>query len=101
MKCSIPRQELTAFFTVAMLSLDACTAVATPALPQVETLPDGNVRDPAPSAAVLKEFFAVTRKNMVPLPAGTFQMGDWGTEVNPDGLPFDGKRPAAPPSINA
>jgi formylglycine-generating enzyme len=96
MKRSTPRKNLAFFVTVAMLSLGACTAVATPANPQVETLPDGNVRDPAPSAALLKDFFAVTRKNMVPLPAGTFQMGDWGTEVNPDGLPFDGSKDSKP-----
>jgi sulfatase modifying factor 1 len=91
-----PRRVVTAFFAAVMMCLSACTAVATPALPTVETLPDGNVRDAAPSQEVLREFFAVTRKNMVSLPGGTFQMGDWGSEVNADGLPFDGSRDSKP-----
>ena len=90
------RKHAAAFFAVAMISLGACTAVATPSLSKVEILPDGNVRDAAPSPEVLKEFFAVTRKNMVSLPGGTFQMGDWGPEVNADGLPFDGSRDSKP-----
>src|SRR4051794_25637769 len=91
-----PRKDATALFAVAMISLSACTAVATPAVSTVETLPDGNVRDSAPSPEVLKEFFATTKKNMVSLPGGTFQMGDWGPEVNVGGLPFDGSRDSKP-----
>lgn len=56
----------------------------------VETLADGNLRDPAPTVAELKIFAATARRNMVAMPAGTFEMGDWGPEVNPGGLPFDG-----------
>src|SRR5215203_5250472 len=33
---------------------------------------------------------------MVSLPGGTFQMGDWGPEVNADRLPFDGSRDSKP-----
>lgn len=91
-----PGKDAVAFFAVTMVLLSACTAVATPAVSTVETLPDGNVRDSAPSAEVLKDFFAVTKKNMVPMPGGTFQMGDWGAEVNPEGLPFDGSRDSKP-----
>lgn len=91
-----PGKDATAFFALAMVLLSACTAVATPTVATVETLPDRNLRDSAPSAEVLKEFFAITKKNMVPLPGGTFQMGDWGAEVNQDGLPFDGSKDSKP-----
>ncbi len=89
------RGSATALVVVSTMFLSACNA-ATPTPAAVETLPDGNVRDAAPSSAVLKEFFALTKKNMVPLAGGTFQMGDWGTEVNADGLPFDGSLDSKP-----
>jgi formylglycine-generating enzyme len=62
----------------------------------VETLPDGNVRDPQPSPEALKAFLATARKNMVFLKGGTFDMGDWGPEVNKSGLPFDGTLDSKP-----
>ncbi len=94
-KFNTHRGNATAFVVVAVMFLSACNA-ATPTPAVVETLPDGNVRDAPPSSEVLKEFFALTRKNMVPLAGGTFQMGDWGTEVNADGLPFDGSLDSKP-----
>jgi len=56
----------------------------------VEVLEDGNVRDPAPTSQQIASLVARTKKNMIKMPAGTFDMGDWGPEVNPEGLPFDG-----------
>jgi len=56
----------------------------------VEVLEDGNVRDPAPTSQQIASLVTQTKKNMIKMPAGTFDMGDWGHEVNPEGLPFDG-----------
>jgi formylglycine-generating enzyme required for sulfatase activity len=61
-----------------------------------EMLPDGNVRDPKPTVEELRNFLSTTTKNMVFLRGGTFEMGDWGPEVNKDGLPFDGSRDSKP-----
>jgi formylglycine-generating enzyme required for sulfatase activity len=55
-----------------------------------QTLPDGNVVDAAPSLRTIAELVAKTKKNLVTFDAGTFEMGDWGPEVNEGGLPFDG-----------
>jgi len=55
----------------------------------VEVLEDGNVRDAAPTSQQIASLVAQTKKNMIKMPAGTFDMGDWGHEVNPEGLPFD------------
>jgi sulfatase modifying factor 1 len=55
----------------------------------VEVLDDGNVRDPAPTSQQIASLVAQTKKNMIKMRAGTFDMGDWGPEVNPEGLPFD------------
>lgn len=63
---------------------------------QPEILPDGNVRDPRPTAAELNDFLAAVKKNMVFLKGGTFDMGDWGSEVNENGLPFDGTQDSKP-----
>ncbi len=62
----------------------------------VEVMPDGNLRDPVPSPEVMKEFLATTQKNLVFLKGGTFEMGDWGAEVNKGGLPFDGSFDSKP-----
>lgn len=62
----------------------------------VEVMPDGNLRDPVPSPEVMKEFLATTQKNLVFLKGGTFEMGDWGAEVNKGGLPFDGSLDSKP-----
>ena len=62
----------------------------------VEVMPNGNLRDPAPTAEVMKEFLATTQKNLVFLKGGTFEMGDWGAEVNKGGLPFDGSLDSKP-----
>ncbi|MES2162909.1 MAG: SUMF1/EgtB/PvdO family nonheme iron enzyme [Pseudomonadota bacterium] len=61
-----------------------------------EVMPDGNLRDPAPSPEVIKEFLANTQKNLVFLRGGTFEMGDWGAQVNKGGLPFDGTLDSKP-----
>jgi formylglycine-generating enzyme required for sulfatase activity len=63
---------------------------------RVETMLDGNLRDPVPSAEVMKAFLAKTQANMVFLKGGTFDMGDWGSEVNKGGLPFDGSPDSKP-----
>jgi sulfatase modifying factor 1 len=73
---------------VAALGAAACANGQGPTR-QVETLADGNVRDPEPTAEELKRFLTNTKINMVFLKGGTFEMGDWGTEVNKQGLPFD------------
>jgi sulfatase modifying factor 1 len=77
---------------VALLALQAGVRAETK--PQensgIEVLEDGNVRDPAPTSEQIASLVAQTKKNMIKLPAGTFDMGDWGPEVNPEGLPFDG-----------
>ncbi|MBB6134934.1 formylglycine-generating enzyme required for sulfatase activity [Massilia aurea] len=77
---------------VALLALQAGVQAETK--PQensgIEVLEDGNVRDPAPTSEQIASLVARTKKNMIKLPAGTFDMGDWGPEVNPEGLPFDG-----------
>jgi sulfatase modifying factor 1 len=69
------------------------TVVAEPA---PETLPDGNLRDPMPSPEVLSNFAKQSLKNMVLFDGATFQMGDWGAEVNKEGLPFDGSMDSKP-----
>lgn len=55
-----------------------------------EVLPDGNILDRAPTPEALAKFVAKSRANFVSFKAGTFDMGDWGPEVNEGGLPFDG-----------
>lgn len=60
-----------------------------PLLAAAETLADGNVRDPAPDEAALAGLAVQAKKNMVFLPGGTFEMGDWGSTVAPERLPFD------------
>ena len=62
----------------------------------VETMPDGNLRDPVPSPEVMKAFLAKTQEDLVFLKGGTFDMGDWGAEVNKGGLPFDGTPDSKP-----
>ena len=61
-----------------------------------ETLADGNVRDPVPTSARLNELIAQTKRNMITLPGGAFEMGDWGSQVNSGGLPFDGSPDSKP-----
>jgi len=77
---------------VALLALQAGVQAETK--PQensgIEVLEDGNVRDPAPTSEQIARLVAQTKKHMIKLPAGTFDMGDWEPEVNPEGLPFDG-----------
>jgi len=58
--------------------------------PAIEILEDGNVRDPVPTSEQIASLAAQTKKNMIKLPSGTFDMGDWGPEINLEGLPFDG-----------
>jgi sulfatase modifying factor 1 len=85
------------FLTVLNISatgLSEGVAPTTSAKPEV--MPDGNLRDPAPRADTLAVLIATTQKNLVPIPAGTFEMGDWGPEVNEGGLPFDGTRDSKP-----
>ncbi|WP_082491505.1 SUMF1/EgtB/PvdO family nonheme iron enzyme [Duganella sp. Leaf126] len=62
----------------------------------VETLADGNVRDGVPDAKTLKSLVERTKKNMIPLSSGTFQMGDWGALVNAGQLPYDGSPDSKP-----
>jgi sulfatase modifying factor 1 len=64
---------------VALLALQAGVRAETK--PQensgIEVLEDGNVRDPAPASEQIASLVARTKKNMIKLPAGTFDMGDW------------------------
>jgi sulfatase modifying factor 1 len=53
--------------------------------PAIEILEDGNVRDPVPTSEQIASLAAQTKKNMIKLPAGTFDMGDWGPEINLEG----------------
>ncbi len=62
----------------------------------VELMSDGNWRDPVPSPEFMNEFLAKTQRNLVFLKGGTFEMGDWGSEVNKGGLPFDGSLDSKP-----
>jgi formylglycine-generating enzyme len=62
----------------------------------VETLPDGNLRDAEPSASAIEQLVIQSKANLVHFKAGTFQMGDWGAEVNESGLPFDGNYDSKP-----
>jgi len=61
-----------------------------------ETLLDGNLRDPAPSQEILSNLGEQSIKNMVSFSGGTFEMGDWGSEINEGGLPFDGSIDSKP-----
>jgi formylglycine-generating enzyme required for sulfatase activity len=86
-----------AFFVTLLLSMPAHGTDPIPLVEiQSEILPDGNIRDPAPTEDELKEFAATIRKNMVFMKGGTFEMGDWGSEVNESGLPFDGNYDSKP-----
>lgn len=94
------------YFSIALLSLQAqaVAAVETPARPAVETLDDGNVRDFKPDAERVTALVSKARANMIKLPGGTFDMGDWGAEVNSGGLPFDpspDSKPLHKVSLNA
>ncbi len=60
-----------------------------------EVLPDGNLRDPMPDKATLDELVRRSKANLVFFPGGSFEMGDWGTEVG-DGLPYDGHLDSKP-----
>lgn len=62
----------------------------------VETLPDGNVRDPVPSRETLSELARKSIQNMIYFKAGSFEMGDWGEQVNKGKLPFDGSLDSKP-----
>jgi formylglycine-generating enzyme required for sulfatase activity len=97
MKFDIPSTSVGIFFAAIPTAMSACANVAVPpASAQPETLPDGNVRDPEPTAEELNRFLLATKKNMVFLRGGTFEMGDWGLEVNKDGFPFDGTYDSKP-----
>lgn len=69
---------------------------ATTSAGAVETMPDGNLRDPVPTHEVMKAFLAKMQEDLVFLKGGTFDMGDWGAEVNKGGLPFDGTPDSKP-----
>jgi formylglycine-generating enzyme required for sulfatase activity len=63
---------------------------------KVETMPDGNLRDPRPSPQDVIDIATNAKKNLIFLSGATFDMGDWGTEVNEGGLPFSGDRDSKP-----
>jgi sulfatase modifying factor 1 len=60
-----------------------------------EVLPNGNLRDPMPDKAALDELVRRSKANLAFFPGGSFDMGDWGTEVG-DGLPYDGTLDSKP-----
>lgn len=87
------------FFTLlhaVVLPLAAAQALESKDSGTAEVMPDGNLRDPVPSPELMKEFLAKTQENLVFLKGGTFEMGDWGAEVNKGGLPFDGSPDSKP-----
>jgi formylglycine-generating enzyme required for sulfatase activity len=86
----------TVWLTSLVFALSASAAGPSKATPQPEMLADGNVRDPEPTAEDLKNFLSAVKRNMVFLQGGTFEMGDWGPEVNENGLPFDGTYDSKP-----
>jgi formylglycine-generating enzyme len=97
MTTSIRLSTIAAFLSLLSFVMPAHASDAGPVVAaEVEALPDGNVRDPQPSPEALKTFLARTRENMVFLKGGTFDMGDWGAEVNKNGLPFDGTLDSKP-----
>jgi formylglycine-generating enzyme required for sulfatase activity len=97
MNFSITSTARAAFLASAMVTMSAGATTPMPVIKaQPETLPDGNVRDPEPTAEELSNLLAATKKNTVFLKGGTFDMGDWGPEVNKDGLPFDGSYDSKP-----
>jgi sulfatase modifying factor 1 len=61
-----------------------------------EIMPDGNLRDPVPTPETLSKFASRALANMVEFKGGTFEMGDWGAEVNDGGLPFDASLDSKP-----
>lgn len=77
---------------VAALASGSSFAQTTPKMMPAgaQILPDGNIVDATPTAQEIAELVAKTKKNLVSFDAGTFEMGDWGPEVNEGGLPFDG-----------
>ncbi|MFL6673814.1 MAG: formylglycine-generating enzyme family protein [Massilia sp.] len=86
-----------ALVIAAVLTVTPDTNVAAATLgPQSETLSDGNVRDPQPTAEELNNLLFGTNKNLVFLPGGTFEMGDWGPQVNKARFPFDGSLDSKP-----
>lgn len=80
---------------VLLLVASQALAVSQPSAP-VETLADGNLRDARPDAAQLKALVETSRRQMIFLPGGSFEMGDWGAQVNQGGLPFDGEPDSKP-----
>jgi sulfatase modifying factor 1 len=97
MRPSFPVVRAALFVVLAQSGVSGCAQTPAPAgSAQVETLPDGNVRDPKPTADSVAALVAASRKNMVALAGGTFEMGDWGSTVNKAGLPFDHSRDSKP-----
>ena len=83
----------TALFFV---QVQAQGAAAPDSIPSVETLADGNERDPKPTAERLRALVAASKKNMIRLPGGSFEMGDWGSKVNDGALPYDSSPDSKP-----
>jgi formylglycine-generating enzyme required for sulfatase activity len=97
MRLSLPSTARAAFLASALAAAPAYPSAPAPVMSaEPEMLPDRNVSDPKPTAEVLSNFLSTVTKNMVFLRGGTFEMGDWGPEVNKDGLPFDGSRDSKP-----
>jgi formylglycine-generating enzyme required for sulfatase activity len=97
MNVSITSAAQASFLAWALVTVAACAANQTPVTKaQPEVLPDGNLLDPEPTADERTNLLSVVRTNMVMLKGGTFEMGDWGPEVNKNGLPFDGSRDSKP-----
>jgi formylglycine-generating enzyme required for sulfatase activity len=89
--------NMTALVPTFLLVIAASTAVAGSAedaanrvQSEQQILPDGNILDAAPSPKRIADLVSKTRANLIAFDAGTFEMGDWGPEVNKGGLPFDG-----------
>lgn len=62
----------------------------------VETMPDGNLRDAAPTAETIAQLGRQSLHNMIAFKSANFEMGDWGEQVNEEHLPFDGSVDSKP-----
>lgn len=96
MKTLIPSTAHAVLIVSTLITASAFATMPSPSIRQPETLPDGNVRDPVPTPDEVNNLLVTTKKNLVFLKSGTFEMGDWGSEVNENGLPFDGTYDSKP-----
>ena len=66
-----------------VLNFQSAVSAGPPSHANAETLENGNQRGAKPSAQELAGVVAKSRKNMIVLPGGAFEMGDWGRRSIP------------------